>query len=102
MKATQRQKEKLQREQEKITEAKEKERDLYWDPMRLTKREKKMEEPQKKQKQKADVFQRVFEGIIFIIRELWLERNTDRHWSLQGQQRIAKQLTQQHRRQKQQ
>ena len=32
----------------------------------------------------------MFEGIILIIRELWLERNTDRHRPLQGQQRIAK------------
>ena len=32
----------------------------------------------------------MFEGIIQIIRELWLECNSDRHRSLQGQQRIAK------------
>ena len=58
--------------------------------MKPTNKKKKTTEPQKKQKQKADVFQRVFEGIIRIIRKLWLERNTDRHQPLQGQQRIAK------------
>jgi len=36
------------------------------------------------------VFQRVFEGITRIIQELWLERNTDRHQPLQGQNRIAR------------
>ena len=39
---------------------------------------------------KANIFQRVFESIIQIIRELWFERNTDCHRSLQGQQRIEK------------
>ena len=78
----------IRKQKEKIREEQEKEWDLYWDPMRPTKKKKKV--PQKKQKQKADVFQRVFEGIIRIIRELWLERNTDRHRSLQGQQYIAK------------
>ena len=58
--------------------------------MRPMKKKKKTVEPQKKKKQKADAFQRVFEGIIQIIRELWLERNTDRHRPLQGQKRIAK------------
>ena len=47
-------------------------------------------EPPEKKKRKADVFQRVFAGIIRIIRELWLERNTDRHQPLQGQKRIAR------------
>ena len=48
-----------------------------------------MEKPEK-QVRKADVFQRVFAGIIRIIRELWLERNMDRHQPLQGQKRLAK------------
>ena len=48
-----------------------------------------VEKPEKKVR-KADVFQRVFAGIIRIIRELWLERNTDRHQPLQGQKRLAK------------
>ena len=48
-----------------------------------------MEKPEKKVR-KADVFQRVFAGIIRIIRELWLERNTDRHQPLQGQKPLAK------------
>ena len=56
--------------------------------MRPIKKKKKV--PQKKKKQKADVFQRVFESIMKIIRELCLERNTDRHRPLQGQKRIAK------------
>ena len=80
----------LQREQEKLREAQEKERDLYWDRMRPTNKKRKTEKPQKKQKQKADVFQSMFESIIQIIRELWLEHNTDRHQPLQGQKRIAK------------
>ena len=68
-----------------------KERDLYWDPTRPTKKKKKKKEVlKKKQKQKADVFQRVIEGIIQIIIELWLECNTDRHRPLKGKQRIAK------------
>ena len=58
--------------------------------MRPTKRKKKTVEPQKKKKkQRTDIFQRVFEGIIRIIKELWLERNTDRHRPLQGRKRIA-------------
>ena len=44
----------------------------------------------KKIKEEADVFQRVFGSITKIIREVWLERNTDRHWPLQGQKRMAK------------
>ena len=47
-------------------------------------------EPPPKKKRKADVFQRVFQGIVRVIREMWLERNTDRHNPLQGQKRIAK------------
>ena len=31
-----------------------------------------------------------FQGIVRIIREMWLERNTDRHQPLQGQKRIAR------------
>ena len=47
-------------------------------------------EPPEKKIRKADVFQRVFEGIIRIIRELWLEHNTDCHQPLQGQKRIVR------------
>ena len=47
-------------------------------------------EKPEKQVRKADVFQRVFAGIIRIIRELWLERNMDRHQPLQGQKLLAK------------
>ena len=47
-------------------------------------------EPPPKPKQKADVFQLVFQGIVRVVREMWLERNTDRHQPLQGQRRIAK------------
>ena len=36
------------------------------------------------------VFQQVFESIIKIIREQWLEGNTDRRRPFQGQKRIAK------------
>ena len=32
----------------------------------------------------------MFEGIIRISQELWLERNTDRHQPLQGQKRITR------------
>ena len=78
----------IRKQKEKLREEREKERDLYWDPMRTTKKKKKV--PQKKQEQKADVFHRVFESIIKIIRELWLERNIDCHRPLQGQKRIAK------------
>ena len=52
--------------------------------------EEKKKVPQKKQKQKADVFRRVFKSIIWIIRELWLEHNMDRHRPLQLQKRMAK------------
>ena len=90
LKAIFRQKEKLQKEQEKLREAQEKEWDLYWDPTRPTKKKRKKGVPQKTQKQKGDVFQLVFKGIILIIRELWLERNTNCHRLLQGQQRIAR------------
>ena len=47
-------------------------------------------EPPPKKKYKADVFQRVFLEIVGVIRELWLERNTDRHQPIQGQQQIAR------------
>ena len=47
-------------------------------------------EPPPKKKRKADVFQRVFQGIVRVVREMWLERNTDRHNPLQGQKRITK------------
>ena len=49
-------------------------------------------EPPPKKKHKADVFQRVsqFQGIVWVVREMWLERNKDRHQPLQGQKRIAK------------
>ena len=47
-------------------------------------------EPPPKEKQKADVFQQVFQGIVRVVREMWLERNTDRHQPLQGQRCIAK------------
>ena len=47
-------------------------------------------EPPEKKIRKADVFQQVFEGITQVIRELWLERNTDRHQPLQGQKQIAR------------
>ena len=90
LKDIQREKEKVQREQEKLREAQEKERELYWDPMRPAKKKKTSVVPPEKKKRKADVFQRVFTGIIRIIRELWLERNTDRHQPLQGQKRIAR------------
>ena len=79
----------IRKQEEKLREEQEKEQDLYWDPMQTTEKKKK-KEIQKKTKQKADVFQRVFESIMKIIRELWLERNTDQHQPLQGQKRIAK------------
>ena len=50
---------------------------LLGDPTRPTKKRK--IEKLEKQVRKADVFQRVFAGIIRIIRELLLEHNTDRH-----------------------
>ena len=43
-----------------------------------------------KKEHKVDVFQRVFQGIVRVVREMWLERNTDMHNLLQGQKRIAK------------
>ena len=46
--------------------------------------------PPPKKKCKADVFQRVFQGKVRVIQEMWLEPNTDRHNPLQGQKRIAK------------
>ena len=84
LKDIQQQKEKVQQEQKKIREAQEKERDLYWDLTRPMKKKRKTVEPPEKKIRKADVFQRVFEGIIRIIRGLWLERNTGRHQPLQG------------------
>ena len=47
-------------------------------------------EPPSKKKRKVDVFQRVFQEIVRIIRELWFEHNMDRHQPIQGQQRIAR------------
>ena len=88
LKDIQREKDKAQRERKQRREAEEQQRNPYWDPTRPTKK-RKMEKPEKKVR-KADVFQRVFAGIIRIIRELWLERNTDRHQPLQGQKRMAK------------
>ena len=90
LKDIQREKEKVQQEQRKLREAQEKERDLYWDPMRPTKKRRTRVEAPETKKRKADVFQRVLARIIRIIRELWLERNTDRHQPLQGQKRIAR------------
>jgi len=75
--------------QEEIREAQERERDGYWEPMRAKQRETQIEPPPPK-KRKADVFQRIFQAIVVIIRELWLERNTDRHQPIKGQQRIAR------------
>ena len=72
----------IRKQEGKLREEQEKERDLYWDPTGTTKKKKKLPQkkkklPHKKKKQKADVFQRVFESIMKIIRELWLECNTD-------------------------
>ena len=58
----------IRKQKEKLREEREKERDLYWDPMRTTKKKEKV--PQKKKKQKSDVIQQVFESIMKIIREL--------------------------------
>ena len=44
----------------------------------------------KEAKQKPNVFQRVFESITKIIRELWLERNTDCHRPLKGYKTYSK------------
>ena len=49
--------EKAHREQEKIKEAQERERDLYWDPMRPMKKKMTAIEPPPKKKRKAGVFQ---------------------------------------------
>ena len=87
LKDIQREKDKVQREQRQRREAEEQQRNSYWDPTRQTKK-RKVEKPEKKVR-KADAFQRVFVGIIRIIRELWLERNTDRHQPQQGQKRMA-------------
>ena len=53
-------------------------------------REEQEEEQPQPKKHKADVFQRVFQAITVIIRELWLERNTDRHQPIKGAQRMAR------------
>ena len=82
--------EKSHRAQEKIREAQERKQDKYWDPIRSKQRKTPEIEPPPKKKRKADVFQRVFQEIVLIIRELWLERNTDRHQPIKGQQRIAR------------
>ena len=58
--------------------------------MRPTKTTTPVIKPPPKKKRKADVLKRVFQGIVRVIREMWLERNTDRHNPLQGQKRIAK------------
>ena len=60
--------EKAHREQEKIREAQEKERDLYWDPMRPMKKKTTAIELPPKKKHKADIFQQVFQGIVRVIR----------------------------------
>ena len=52
-------------------------------------REEQEEEQPQPKKHKADVFQRVFQAITVIIKELWVERNTDRHQPIKGQQRLA-------------
>ena len=90
LKDIQQEKDKVQRERKKRREAEEQQRNPYWDPTRPMKKRRTTVEPPEKKKQKADIFQRVFAGIIRIIRELWLERNTDRHQPLQGQKRIAR------------
>ena len=64
------------RAQEEIREALERERDGYWDPTRVKQRKAQEVEQPKPKKHKADVFQRVFQAIAVITRELWLERNT--------------------------
>jgi len=88
LKDIQQEKDKVQRERKQRREAEEQQRNPYWDPTRSMKK-RQMEKPEK-QVRKTDVFQRVFAGIIRIIRELWLERNMDRHQPLQGQKRLAK------------
>ena len=74
----QREHDRIQQAEQKRREAEEQQRNPY------RKRQRTMEKPEKKVR-KADVFQRVFAGIIRIIRELWLERNTDCHQPQQGQ-----------------
>ena len=71
LKDIQREKDKINREQKKIREAKEKEQDLYWDPTRPTKKRKTTVDKPVKKKRKTDVFQRMLAGIIRIIRKLW-------------------------------
>ena len=57
LKKIQQQKVRVQREQERKRDAQVKGRNLYWDPMRpMKEKKKKTVEPQKKEKQKADVF----------------------------------------------
>ena len=90
LKETQEETAKTHRAQEKVREDLEKQRDLYWNPLRPTKQKTPVIEPPPKTKRKADVFQWVFQGIVRVVREMWLERNTDRHNPLQGQKRIAK------------
>ena len=90
LKETQEETAKTPRAQEKVREDLEKQRDLYWNPLRPTKQKTPVIEPPPKTKRKADVFQRVFQGIVRVVREMWLERNTDRYNPLQGQKRIAK------------
>ena len=63
----------------KYEKALESERDGYWDSTRAKERKAQEVEYPKPKEYKADVFQRVFQAITVIIRELWLERNTDRH-----------------------
>ena len=58
--------------------------------MRAKQRKTQENEPPPPKKRKADVFQRIFQEIVVIIRELWLERNTDRHQPIKVQQRIAR------------
>ena len=81
---------KEQREHQKEREAQERDRAGYWDPTKAKQRKVQKAEQPKPTKHKADVFQRVFKGITVIIRELWLERNTDRHQPIKGQQRHCK------------
>ena len=57
LKETQEKTAKIHRAQEKIRKDLEKQRDLYWDPMRPTKKTTTAIEPPPKQKRKVDVFQ---------------------------------------------
>ena len=90
LKETQEKTAKTHRAQEKVREELEKQRDLYRDQMRPTKKITPAVEPPPKKKHKADLFQRVSQGIVRVVREIWLERNTDRHNPLQGEKWIAK------------